>query len=114
MKQITEKQIKAIQKLARITKTEIKGIERMSSAEASKIISALIEKVNQAKGGSKFQSNPRKPGNDYSSDALAGLAVKILAQRSKVEEIINDESRFRKRVVELYKVFSSARQACFA
>ena len=109
MKPITEKQINAIEKLARATKTQVNNIEEMSSVEASQLITALIEKRN---GTQQNSSRNYSKGNDYMSGALAGLAVKILAQRCKIEEIIGNEERFKQRAVELHKVLSSARQEC--
>ena len=108
MKPITGRQIHAIKKLARATKTEVNNVEKLSSFEASKVIKALIEKMKNSRQRNDVKSN------DYKSDALAGLAVKILAQRCKVGDIVGSEDRFKKRAVELYRVFSSARQACLA
>ena len=82
----------------------------MSRFEASKVITALIEKMNKNKNSDR---NDNK-SNSYQSEALAGLAVKILAQKCKIQDMIDSEERFKKRVSELYKVFSSAKQACFA
>jgi len=120
MKPITEKQIEAIQKLARATRTGIPNIEQMSCVDASKVITALIEKMNKDRGNHGDENDgPRNDtkkadSRDYRSDALAGLAVKILAQRCEIEEIVGDGDRFRKRAIELFKVFSQARQACLA
>lgn len=111
MKPISEKQKNAIMRLARATRTEVESIEGMSSFEASSVITALIEKMNQQKGNG---NEPRKASRNYSSDALAGLAVKILAQRHKVDEIIKSADRFKAKTVELYKVFESARRECLA
>lgn len=112
MKPITEKQMNAIEKLAGITRTTITDVEKLSSFEASKVITALIEKMNTMKQRRNNRNADTKA--DYKSDALAGLAVKILAQRCKVDEIIGKAEKFRERAVELYKVFDSARQACLA
>ena len=112
MKPITEKQLNAIEKLAKATRTSVENAEGMSSFEASKVITALIEKMKQR--NSNFRNDSRKTGNDYKSDALAGLAVKILAQRCKVDEIVSQAEKFKQRAVELYKVFDLARQACLA
>ena len=111
MKPITEKQIGAIKRLGKATGITLNNIEQMSSFEASQVISDLIEKMKQLRGK---RNAGRKAGNDFRSDALAGLAVKILAQRCNVQQIVSSEDKFRKRVVELYRVFSSARQACLA
>ena len=104
MKSITEKQISAIRRLARAAKIEVRNVDKMSSFEASKVIEGLIRKLNLTK----------KVKRDFSSDALAGLAVKILAQRCKVEWMISKENHFKKRAADLYRVFHSARQACLA
>ena len=104
MKPITEKQLAAIRKLSRAAKIEVNGMEKLSSFEASKVIEGLIQKLNATK----------KPKRDFSSDALAGLAVKILAQRSDIDDIVEEAGDFRKRVAALYKVFLTARQACLA
>ena len=112
MKPITEKQINTLLKLARVTKTQVNNIKEMTSFEASKLITALIEKMNKNKKSNDFRRD--STSNVYQSEALAGLAVKILAQRCEMQEIIGDEDRFKKKVVELYKVFSSAKKACFA
>jgi len=104
MKPITEKQIAAIRKLSRVAKVVINSVEKMNSFEASKVIEGLIKKLNEVK----------KPKRDFSSDALAGLAVKILAQRCKVEWIISKEAQFKQRASDLYRVFNLARQACLA
>jgi len=120
MKPITEKQIEAIQKLARVTKTEVGNINGMSRVDASNVITALIEKMNKDRGNPGDEKDgPRNDtkkteNHDYRSDALAGLAVKILAQRCEIEEIVGDGDRFRKRAMELFKVFDSARNACLA
>jgi len=112
MKEITEKQIEAIKKLARATKTEINGVEQMSSFEASKVIEGLIEKLKEMRKNNRNYGRQRS--NGYSSDALAGLAVKIVAQRHDVKTIIGQKDRFKQRVAELYSVFSEARQVCRA
>jgi len=104
MKPITEKQIVAIRRMTRAAKVELKNVEQMSSFEASKVIEGLLQKLNATK----------TPKRDYSSDALAGLAVKILAQRSEVDDIVEDAGAFKKRAASLYKVFLSARQVCLA
>ena len=115
MKPITEKQIDAIEKLARATRTSVNNLEQLSCFEASKIITALIEKANKGRKNTGSRNDGRKAANSsYQSDALAGHAVKILAQRCNVQQIVSSEEKFRKRVVELFRVFSSARQACFA
>lgn len=115
MKPITEKQIDAIEKLAKATRTSVNNLEQLSCFEASKIITALIEKANKNRKNNGYRNSERKAVNSsYKSDALAGLAVKILAQRCNVQQIVSSEDKFRKRVVELYRVFSSARQACLA
>lgn len=115
MKEISEKQKNAIYKLAKATKTEVENVEGMSGFEASKVIAALIEKMNAVKqsGGSE-RGGSVKARNDYKSDALAGLAVKILAQRHDVKSIIQQKDNFKQRAAELYKVFDEARQACLA
>ena len=113
MKPITEKQLNAIEKLAKATRTSVENAEGMSSFEASTVITSLIEKMNQMKN-ERSSRNDSKKANDYKSDALAGLAVKILAQRCKVEEIVSQAEKFKQRAAELYKVFDSARQACLA
>lgn len=109
MKPITDKQINAIEKLARVTKTEINNIEGLSSVEASKVITELAEKFQR-----KHNAQRNVSQNDFVSGALAGLAIKTVSQRCKVEEIIGNEEQFKKRVVELYQVFSEARQKCLA
>lgn len=115
MKEISEKQKNAIYKLAGATKTEVENVEGMSSFEASKVITALIEKMNTLKqSGGSDRSGGVKARSDYKSDALAGLAVKILAQRHDVKSIIAQKDRFKQRAVELYKVFDEARHACLA
>ena len=106
MKPITEKQLKAIHKLARATKTKINNVEKMSCFEASKVIEGLINRMNRMK------NQGRKSG--YQSDALAGLAVKILAQRCKVEEIVRKPEVFQSKAADLYRVFDRARQKCLA
>lgn len=112
MKEITEKQINAIKNLVKTTGIEIANVEGMSSYEASQVITELIEKARQLRGN---RNAGRKPvNNSYKSDALAGLAVKILAQRCKVEDIVGKAERFRNRAVELFKVFDEARRACLA
>jgi len=114
MKPITERQIEAIEKLARATRTSVGNVEQLSSFEASKVITSLIEKMNKIRNNS-YRNNYRKPLNNHNNlDVLAGLAVKILAQKSKEEEMIGKAENFKKRVVELYRVFCSARQACLA
>ena len=109
MKPLTDRQRVAIFRLARATKTELKNVDEMSSFEASKVIEGLLKRLEEQKKGSRT-----KQSSNYSSDALAGLAVKILAQRTDVEEIIGKEGLFRERAAKLYKVFSSARQKCLA
>lgn len=112
MKSISEKQKVAIYKLAKIAKANIENVESMSSFEASKVIDGLIQNVNRMKGGSNRRYS--KPGMNFSSDALAGLAVKIVAQRHDVKTIIGQRQQFRERVRQIYQVFSEARQACLA
>jgi hypothetical protein len=112
MKSITEKQIVTIQKLAKAAKTEIKNVDKMSCNEASMVITALIEKVKKSDGNRKDSSQTRN--SDSRSDPLAGLAVKILAQKCHISYILHSDGEFKKRAVELYKVFISARRACFA
>jgi hypothetical protein len=116
MKQVTEKQIEAIQNLSRATKTTVNDVDKMSSLEASQVITALIENLNAMKQKrSNANSNTSyNKAHDYKSDALAGLAVKILAQRCKVDEIISKAENFKQRAAELYKVFDSARRECLA
>jgi uncharacterized protein YgbK (DUF1537 family) len=114
MKQITERQIEAIEKLAKATKTEV-NVEGMSSFEASQTIEGLIEKLKEMRKQNGFIAYSRRQNsNGFSSDALAGLAVKILAQRHKVQDIISQRDNFKQRVKELYEVFSEARQGCLA
>jgi len=115
MKPITDKQIDAIEKLARATRTSVNNLEQLSCFEASKIITVLIEKANKNKKNNGYRNNERKAVNSsYKSDALAGLAVKILAQRCKVEDIVGKAEKFRNRAVELFKVFDLARRECLA
>ena len=103
MNEITEKQIATIKGLSRRAKIEVKNVEGLSKFEASKVIEGLLQKVN-----------PKQEKKDYSRDALAGLAVKILAQRSEVDDMVDNARIFSDRVVALYRVFRSARQACLA
>lgn len=107
MKPITDKQKVAIYRMAKSAQTKIEGVENMSSFEASKVIEGLINLLQKKRGHNA-------KGSNYSSDALAGLAVKILAQRTKVDEILAKEDTFRATAAELYRVFSSARQQCLA
>ena len=109
MKHITEKQIAAIKNLSKAAKKEIREIEQMSSFEASEVISELIKSLKN-----RSRRAGQKPAGNFGSDALAGLAVKILAQRCKVEDILSSQEKFKKRASELYRVFNSARQACLA
>lgn len=116
MKEITEKQIVAIKRMARATKTEVGNIEEMSCFEASKVITALGEKLDAMKGRAPSAS-PSSGGNqqrDFSSGALAGLAVKIVAQKCRVDDVLEKEESFKKKVAQLYRVFSLARQGCLA
>ena len=53
----------------------------MSRGEASAVIDSLIEKTKNSKRGSVAAF---WRASDYKSDALAGVAVKILAQRHDV------------------------------
>jgi len=87
MKTITEKQINAIHKMAKATKTEIKNIEQMSCFEASQVLESLIGKWKQIK---ERRGSPASNGKarNYSSEALAGLAVKIVAQKCKVDDVL--------------------------
>jgi len=115
MKEITEKQIEAIKKLATATETEIENVEQMSRFEASKVIEGLIEKrrTPSQNNGSRNDAKPRS--NGYRSGALAGLAVKTMAQRYKrVRDIVDGEDIFTQKVVELYRAFENAKRACFA
>ena len=115
MREISEKQKNAIEKLARATKTEVENVEEMSSFEASKVIEGLLEKLKQMRKENNFGTySKRQNSNSFSSDALAGLAVKILAQKHDIKNIISQRQQFTERVKELYEVFSEARQACFA
>lgn len=114
MKEVTEKQIGAIMKLAHVTKTEVSDIESMSRAEASALIDSLIEKARGQKGDAAAQPRADARRSSFQSDALAGLAVKIVAQRNEVKTIIEQRDRFKERVAQLYAVFSEARQACLA
>jgi hypothetical protein len=114
MKEITEKQIVAIKRMARATKTDIRNVEEMSRFEASKLITALGEKLDAMKGQTPSAS-PAPGGDqkrDFSSEALAGMAVKIVAQKCNVSDVLQKEDRFKKTVAEMYRVFSSARQGC--
>ena len=113
-KEVTEKQIEAIRKLARATKIEVNNIEKMSRGEASAVIVSLIEKSREQRSSASSQPPASARRSGFQSDALAGLAVKILAQRQDVKSIIQQKQRFKERVVELYAVFSEARQACLA
>ena len=54
MKEITEKQIEVIKKLAKATKTDIKNVEQMSRFEASKVIEGLLEKLKQMRQASEW------------------------------------------------------------
>jgi hypothetical protein len=116
MKEITEKQIVAIKRMARASKTEVSNIEEMSRFEASKLITALGEKLDAMKGKTPTASPSSGGGQkrDFSSEALAGLAVKIVAQKCKVSDVLQKEEGFKKTVAELYRVFSLARQGCLA
>ena len=76
----------------------------MTSFEASKMIEALIAKRNTA----------HRSNEDYGKNALAGLAVKVMAQKSDIPYIIQNEEEFKRGVERLYRVFSSARQACLS
>jgi len=113
MKTITEKQIDAIHKMAKATKTEVKDIEQMSCFEASQMLESLIGKWKQIK---ERRASPASNGKarNYSSDALAGLAVKIVAQKCKVDDVLQKEESFKKTVAQLYRVFFLARQGCLA
>ena len=71
------------------------------------MIEGLIEKARAKRHVEVRKSN-------YSSDALAGLAVKILAQRYTLDTIVRHRQGFEKKAVELYRIFQSARQACLA
>jgi hypothetical protein len=77
------------------------------------LTTALIQKLNTQRSNGNASPNGRQT-NGYSTGALAGLAVKILAQRCKTDEILGKAGEFEKKVVELYKVFNSAKQACLA
>ena len=66
-----------------------------------------IEALRQKNGYSR-----KAKGNGFQSDALAGLAVKIVAQRSDIEDVIEKEEDFRKKAADLYRVFYAARQEC--
>jgi hypothetical protein len=116
MKEITEKQIVAIKRMARATKTDVRNVEEMSRFEASKLITALGEKLDAMKGRGGSTSSPSggNQGRSFSSDALAGLAVKIVAQKCKVSDVLQKEARFKETVAQLYRVFSLARQECLA
>ena len=111
MKPITEKQKNAIIKLAGVTATHVGDLDSMSSKEASKIIDDLIKKKT---GRTPINNYKRQNNSTFSRDALAGLAVKILAQKHDIKEIISQRERFKERVVELYQIFDEARQGCLA
>ncbi len=108
MKPITEKQMDTIQELARETKTDVSSMEDMSSWEASELITELIKKRRTYE-----QAQPRKKtSRDYSSEALAGLAVKILAQKYNGKGFVERPEEFTQNAVELYNLFCAARAAC--
>jgi hypothetical protein len=110
MKLITDKQKVTLYRLMKATKTNVEKVEEMSCYEASKIIEGLLKKWGEIRE-KKTSATPKR---DYSSDVLAGLAVKIVAQKTGVDEIVGQEEIFRKKVVDIYRVFSSARQECLA
>ena len=103
MSDITERQIATIKKLMKIAKIEVKNVESLSKFAASKVIEGLLQKLNE-----------KREKKDYSQDALAGLAVKIMAQKSDVDHIAKHEEEFKQGVVQLYRIFKGARQACLA
>lgn len=112
MKKITERQKEYIKKLAKNTETEIQNIETLSSFAASQTIKGLVKKAKMQNGFRQQLNSVAK--KDYSADVLAGLAVKIVAQKSSLERIKDGGQTFRSDVVELYKAFSSARRQCLA
>jgi hypothetical protein len=116
MKEITEKQIQAIKRMARATKKDIQNIEGMSRFEASEVITALGKQLDEMrnKAPSPSPSTGGSQRRGFSSEALAGLAVKIVAQKCRVSDVLQKEESFKKHVVKLYRIFSLARQGCLA
>ena len=110
MKPITERQMQVIKDLAKATKANVDNVHELTCAEASELIGSLINR-NRAKNANKGKDAGRA---DRSTDALAGLAVKILAQKSEVGHIEKNEEEFKQGVVRLYRIFFEARQACLA
>jgi len=56
MKPITEKQMNAIEKLAKATRTSVGDVEKLSCFEASKVITALIEKMNKNRKNNDYMA----------------------------------------------------------
>lgn len=115
MREATQKQLLTIRKLAAATKTQVNDPEGLSIQEASTVISELIGKLQEKNGKGAASSPPPSQGREsFRADALAGLAVKIVAQRSDLEKMIHEEGDFRQKVESLYRVFYLARQGCLA
>lgn len=110
MKEVTEKQLGAIDRLSRATGTIVDNPEKLTRVAASEVITGLIERLKEKRG--RGASAPSSSRRDYSTDALAGMAVKIVAQKCSVEDVLKSEESFKEKVAELFKVFLSARQGC--
>lgn len=102
MKPITEKQKVAIERLARSLQRAVPNLDGLSSQEASRIIDELLAKK---RGGTS-------PAPSYASDALAGLAIKMVTQHHNLLYLLDNEAAFTKQVVALHRIFVSAKKAC--
>ena len=98
MNESTEKQLNAIRKLARATKSSINLSKIASKQEASKIIDELIAKRNGGSQNSNSDSRDRK--------AAYGLAVKLVLKRYQQLNIDYKKSgSFWKDVDEFYQQY---------
>ena len=106
MKPVTDNQRREIERLSRLSKTNV-DLAGLSSLEASRIITRLRGQVGEPDGRGRSDSAS-------GSEALAGLAMKLIAQRGTPEWIFENEMEFRSYVVKLYHVFVRTRQACLS
>ena len=119
MKPITEKQIRAIHKLARLTKTEVNGtqVEQMPRFQASQLITTLSEKLNGKNNGNSNgdRQSANVPNGQHASvefnAARLGQCANLALYGRGIDYFLANREQFVKRVVEIYQLLAEAEGA---